>query len=99
MEEMTVMALAKDSKWLATLYAAFQDKDYLYLIAEYLPGGTLRNLIEANLEEGEEPLTEDQVKFYIAEIVLGIEELHNLGFVHRCVSQARGRYGSLSNIS
>ncbi|KAG0221893.1 Serine/threonine-protein kinase MRCK gamma [Actinomortierella wolfii] len=34
-------------------------------------------------EEDETTLTEDEIRFYIAEIVLAVAELHNNGYIHR----------------
>lgn len=33
-----------DSEWVPKLYSSFQDKKYLYIVMEYLPGGDLMNL-------------------------------------------------------
>lgn len=45
---------------------------------EYLPGGDLMNLfIKKDI------LNEEEAKFYIAELVLAIESIHKLGFIHR----------------
>lgn len=32
--------------------------------------------------------SEDVTRFYIAECVLAIEAVHQLGFIHRCVARA-----------
>ena len=32
--------------------------------------------------------TEDETKFYIAEAILAIDSIHQLGFIHRWVSQS-----------
>lgn len=45
---------------------------------EYLPGGDLRNLLD-NLGR----LSEDHARLYIAEVVLAVEALHMLGYIHR----------------
>lgn len=44
---------------------------------EYLPGGDLMNLFIAK-----DILTEEEAKFYVAELVLAIEEIHSLNFIH-----------------
>lgn len=67
-----------DSPWVVSLYYSFQDKLYLYLIMEFLPGGDLMTmLIKWQI------FTEDVTRFYIAECVLAIEAIHKLGFIHR----------------
>ena len=58
--------------------ASFQEDDYLYLVMEYLPGGDLMNLLIKK-----DILTENEVRFYIAELILAIEEIHKLDCIHR----------------
>ena len=71
-------ALSKiTSIWVPNLYLTFQDAFYLYLVMEYLPGGDLMNLfIQKDI------LMEHEARFYIAELVLAIEEIHSLGYIH-----------------
>jgi len=45
---------------------------------EYLPGGDLMTLLMAR-----DILSEDETRFYIAELVLAIESVHNLNCIHR----------------
>ncbi|KAI9030410.1 hypothetical protein DFJ74DRAFT_469449 [Hyaloraphidium curvatum] len=83
MEERNIMALASSSEWLTTLHAAFQDSEHLCLVMEYAPGGTLRSPMGRH-ERGEgDYLTEDEVKFYIAETIQGLGELHRRRYIHR----------------
>lgn len=46
---------------------------------DYYSGGDLLTL----LSKFEDRLSEDMAKFYIAEMVLAIESIHKLGYVHR----------------
>jgi len=71
-------AEALDNEWVVTLYCSFQDAIYLYLLMEYLPGGDLLSLMIKH-----ETFNEDQVRFFLAEIVLAVESVHKLGYVHR----------------
>ena len=66
------------SPWIVELKASFQDDEYLYLVMEYLPGGDLMNLIIKK-----DILTEDEARFYIAELILSIESIHKLECIHR----------------
>jgi serine/threonine protein kinase len=50
----------------------------LWLSQEYLPGGDLRNLLD-NMGR----LSEDHARLYIAEVILAVEALHQLGYIHR----------------
>jgi len=80
MEERNAMSKLRTSKYTTSLYAAFQDRENLYLLMEYAPGGSLQRMLEA-----EGALTVDEAKFYMAEVLLALEELHNLNFIHRDV--------------
>ena len=79
MEERNALVFSKNSKWVTTLHAAFQDDENLYLIMEYAPGGTLRGLINST----DSSMVEEDVKFYIAEIILALEEIHKSNYIHR----------------
>ncbi|KAJ8660377.1 hypothetical protein O0I10_003834 [Lichtheimia ornata] len=67
-----------DSPWVTQLYFSFQDSQYLYLIMEFLPGGDLMTML-IKYDTFSEPVT----RFYMAEIVLALEAVHKLGFIHR----------------
>ncbi|KAI0058793.1 kinase-like protein [Artomyces pyxidatus] len=66
------------SPWVVQLYYSFQDPLYLYLIMEFLPGGDLMTMLMKY-----DVFSEDVTRFYMAECVLAIEAVHNLGFIHR----------------
>ncbi|XP_060704472.1 serine/threonine-protein kinase MRCK alpha-like isoform X3 [Hemiscyllium ocellatum] len=68
-----------DSQWITTLHYAFQDENYLYLVMDYYVGGDLLTL----LSKFEDRLPEDMAKFYLAEMVLAIDSVHQLHYVHR----------------
>ena len=63
--------------FIITLHFAFQTPDHLYMILDYCPGGDLSFHIVRNLFE------EDEAKFFIAELILAIEHLHNLDIIYR----------------
>ena len=66
------------SPWIVDLKASFQEGDYLYLIMEFLPGGDFMNLLIVK-----DKLTEEEAKFYMAELILTVESIHNLDCIHR----------------
>ncbi|XP_045341799.1 serine/threonine-protein kinase MRCK gamma isoform X6 [Leopardus geoffroyi] len=70
-----------DSRWVTTLHYAFQDEEYLYLVMDYYAGGDLLTL----LSRFEDRLPPELAQFYLAEMVLAIHSLHQLGYVHRDV--------------
>jgi len=77
-EERDIMARNK-SPWLTKLDYAFQDSNFLYLAMEYHCGGDLLSLMDRH----DNVMEEESVRFYTAEVALGIHDLHKMGFVHR----------------
>uniref|UniRef100_A0A8C2KRK4 Rho-associated protein kinase 2 n=1 Tax=Cyprinus carpio TaxID=7962 RepID=A0A8C2KRK4_CYPCA len=75
-EERDIMAFA-DSPWVVQLCCAFQDDRSLYMVMEYMPGGDLVNLTSTY------DVPEKWAKFYTAEVVLALDAIHSMGFVHR----------------
>ncbi|XP_054423721.1 serine/threonine-protein kinase MRCK beta [Pteronotus mesoamericanus] len=68
-----------DCQWITTLHYAFQDENYLYLVMDYYVGGDLLTL----LSKFEDRLPEDMARFYLGEMVLAIDSIHQLHYVHR----------------
>ncbi|OUC49635.1 kinase domain protein [Trichinella nativa] len=67
-----------DNEWVVKLYYSFQDKDSLFFIMEYIPGGDMMALL---IKKG--VFEESLARFYIAELVCAIQSVHKLGFIHR----------------
>uniref|UniRef100_A0A672L5N8 non-specific serine/threonine protein kinase n=1 Tax=Sinocyclocheilus grahami TaxID=75366 RepID=A0A672L5N8_SINGR len=61
------------------LFYAFQDNRYLYMVMEYMPGGDLVNLM-SNYD-----VPEKWARFYTSEVVLALDCIHSMGFIHRDV--------------
>lgn len=77
--ERDILASAdNDNEWLVTLHYSFQDDHMLYMVMEYLPGGDLMGLLIK-----EDTLSEETTRFYAAEMILAIESVHELGYIHR----------------
>jgi len=57
---------------------SFQDDVYLYLVMEYCGGGDLMTILMR-----EDILSEAQSRFYMAELAVAINAVHELDFVHR----------------
>lgn len=57
----------------------FQDESNLYLVMDYYCGGDLLTL----LSKFEDRLPEEMARFYIAEMVLAVDSIHKLRYVHR----------------
>ncbi|VDP28968.1 unnamed protein product [Soboliphyme baturini] len=75
-EERDIMAYA-NSDWIVKLHYAFQDARYLYMVMEYMPGGDLVNLMASY------DVPEKWAKFYTAEVVLALDSIHSMGYIHR----------------
>ena len=75
--ERDVMTMA-DKQWVVTLYYTFQDDENLYMIEEYCSGGDMMGLLIRK-----DVFSEPATKFYISEMILGINSLHKLGYIHR----------------
>ena len=81
------------SPFLVPIHYAFQDASHLYLVLHFMPGGDLHFLLyQETLARGKgqhpKPLPEEHVKFYMAEILLGLEEMHSVGIVYRGEDQS-----------
>jgi beta-adrenergic-receptor kinase len=67
-----------NSAFVVNLHYAFQTSDKLYLIMDLMNGGDLHyHLTQQGV------FNEDAVRFYTAEIILGLEHLHKLEIVYR----------------
>jgi len=66
------------SNWIVELKCSFQEGDFLFLVMEFLPGGDLMNLLILK-----DTLNEEEAKFYLCEMILAIEAIHNLDCIHR----------------
>ncbi|XP_077113349.1 protein kinase C delta type-like [Ranitomeya variabilis] len=78
MRERRILLEARDCPFLCHLYAAHQSRKRAYFIMEYLSGGSLEALIETY-----GCLNINNVRFYTAEIVCGLQFLHGPNIVHR----------------
>lgn len=64
--------------FIVKLKASFQDSLHLYFVMEFLPGGDFMSLLMKK-----DILNEEESRFYIAEMILCIEAVHNLESIHR----------------
>lgn len=67
-----------DHPFIVRLHYAFQTEGKLYLILEFLRGGDLFTRLSKEVM-----FTEDDVKFYLAELALALDHLHKLGIIYR----------------
>ena len=64
--------------FIVNMYFSFQDKDYLYLIMDLLTGGDLRYYYCKHRK-----FSEEESKFIIACLILGLEYIHSNDIIHR----------------
>eukprot|EP00036_Acanthoecidae_sp_10tr_P014489 CAMPEP_0206289884 /NCGR_PEP_ID=MMETSP0106_2-20121207/2340_1 /ASSEMBLY_ACC=CAM_ASM_000206 /TAXON_ID=81532 /ORGANISM="Acanthoeca-like sp., Strain 10tr" /LENGTH=1385 /DNA_ID=CAMNT_0053720439 /DNA_START=135 /DNA_END=4292 /DNA_ORIENTATION=+ len=76
-EERNIMAFT-ESPWLVKLHFAYQDHQHLYMVMDFMAGGNLLHLLQSF-----DVFTEEWARFYVAEIVLAIDAVHEMGFAHR----------------
>ncbi len=70
--------MTASNPWIVKLKYSFQDEFFLYLVMDFLPGGDLMNLLMKK-----EILSEDEARFYTAEMVLAVDSVHKLNCIHR----------------
>ena len=75
--ERNVLSIA-DTSWIVELKYSFQDEKNLYLVMEFLPGGDLMTILMKR-----DILPEDEAKFYIAETIIAVDNVHKLNYIHR----------------
>ena len=60
------------------LHYSYQDNQNLYLITDFMQGGDLHNLLSKAIQ-----LKENKAKFYLSEILLGLEYIHKNNLIYR----------------
>lgn len=91
--EKDALSSAKDS-WVIGLHYTFQDDSYLYMVMDYLPGGDLMTHLMRK-----DTFTEDETRFYIAELVEAVDYIHtHLHYIHRDIKPDNIVFGSDGHI-
>jgi serine/threonine kinase 38 len=60
------------------IFNNIKDDFHLYLVMDFLPGGDLMSLLMKK-----DILSEEESRFYIAELILAIEAVHKMNCIHR----------------
>lgn len=76
--ERNVMAYT-DHPFVCKLWYAFQTRQKLFLVMDFCPGGDL----EAMMANQKAPFSEEKAKFYAAEILLALKDLHSRDIIYR----------------
>ena len=78
MLERDVFKLGMQNPYLTKLFCTFQNEEYLFFLMEFLNGGDLMfHIVESK------KFTEERARFYAAEILCGLQFLHNEGIIYR----------------
>ncbi|CAH8833928.1 unnamed protein product [Trichobilharzia szidati] len=77
--DVMVKAMVNNSPWIAKLHHTFQDEKFLYFLMDFYNGGDMLTM----LSKFDDKIPENIAQFYVAEMVLAINALHQLGYVHR----------------
>lgn len=78
--ERDFLVASEKSRWVVPLIASFQDTTNLYLVMEYMVGGDFLGLLFRM-----DTLKPKKARWYIAEMILCVEEAHKLRWIHRDV--------------
>ena len=76
--ERDFLVASEKSRWVVPLIASFQDNTNLYLVMEYMVGGDFLGLLFRK-----DKLKEKQARWYVAEMILCVEETHRSRWIHR----------------
>ena len=70
--------ITTDKTWVVDIEYFFTDDNYLYLVMEFHAGGNLMSL-----QTKKDIFSEEEARFYIAEILLALESVHKMNYIHR----------------
>jgi len=76
--ERKILAEVAGHPFITTMLASFQERDAIYMLLDYCPGGELFTYLRRARR-----FEEDTARFYAAEICLILEFLHNDGITYR----------------
>ncbi|GMM49717.1 serine/threonine-protein kinase [Starmerella bacillaris] len=76
--ERDILTQSEKTPWLVQLLYSFQDPENVYLAMEFVPGGDFRTLLNNTGTLGAR-----HTRFYISEMFLALDALHQLNFIHR----------------
>ncbi|KAK7552669.1 protein kinase [Phyllosticta citricarpa] len=78
--ERDFLVASENSRWVVPLIASFQDNTNLYLVMEYMVGGDFLGFLMR-----QDVLDERVAQWYVAEMILCVEEAHKMNWIHRDV--------------
>jgi protein-serine/threonine kinase len=81
--ELKVMRDLPPSRFLERCHAAFESATDVFFVCDYIAGGDLFYHMSCRMEQGKWGFEESECKVLLAEVTLGLEHLHDHGFIHR----------------
>jgi serine/threonine protein kinase len=76
--ERDILVKLRNQPFLVNMHCLFQSSSELYLVLDYYPGGDIATQLSLKTT-----FTEEQTRFYAAEILEGLSILHKNGIVYR----------------
>lgn len=67
------------SNYIVQYYGSYVKNGNLWIVMEYCGAGSMSDL----MMKGRHPITEGEIRFLIAQILLGLSHLHSLNMIHR----------------
>eukprot|EP01121_Diplochlamys_sp_Union-15-3_P016527 TRINITY_DN5639_c0_g1_i1.p1 TRINITY_DN5639_c0_g1~~TRINITY_DN5639_c0_g1_i1.p1 ORF type:complete len:371 (-),score=50.49 TRINITY_DN5639_c0_g1_i1:57-1148(-) len=80
LEERNALFKMKNHPFIVQLYGAFQTPERIYFVLEYCAGGPLSQYLE---RQPNKCLSEEEARFFAAELVSALEFIHLFGFIYR----------------
>jgi serum/glucocorticoid-regulated kinase 2 len=76
--ERKILKELRESPFIVESVGCFQTQAQVHFVLQYCPGGDLYELLHKRTK-----FTEDQAKFYVAQLVLAVEHMHSKNVVYR----------------
>jgi serum/glucocorticoid-regulated kinase 2 len=76
--EKEILQTLNDSPFTTSIFASFQDDEEICFLLEYCPGGDLFELLARK-----KLFNENDTRFYMAQLILGLEAIHNKNIIYR----------------
>eukprot|EP00122_Pirum_gemmata_P008578 Pgem_evm1s7911 len=89
--ERKILELNRQNSFLVGLKYSFQTENKLYLLLDYVPGGEVFNHLQI-----EQCFSEERSKFYTAQLVLGLEFLHDRQIMYRYVNNSNSNKNKIT---
>lgn len=91
--EKEILQTLNESPFTTSLFASFQDDEEICFLLEYCPGGDLFELLARK-----KLFDEDDTRFYMAQLILGLEAIHNKNIIYRDLKPENILIDSAGNI-